>query len=373
MIKQLIFGFTLVMSSGPAQVGGTMPSCTRKLTHSSKSSNTNLNSMSPFFDFSNMFANMRANVLDWLVETNGTPAIPNGRWYAYEPGPRSNWVPADNVNVKGKRIAITIHGLFGSLNDVGSLADFLKDRMRLNDSNRIKNGRYDLVLGYNYNVYPSIKSIAQKFAKDLQPIISQAQYVDIYAHSMGGLVSRWAIEKEGAGKNIRRLIMFATPHKGIPVAIFKPVLGLLPAGFTSARDMQTRVLNQKIVNSSEFLKQLNEGSSPFKDNIEYYTLAGSKYNTMPFIGEFVHNGYVRLFGKNTISDGLVADYSANADVLGGKSAYWAKNALAKKVLPFDHMEIVGTCSSFMNPNPGIRPKIPDGVTEVLQMWANNWL
>jgi pimeloyl-ACP methyl ester carboxylesterase len=38
--------------------------------------------------------------------------------------------------------------------------------------------------------------------------------VDLVAHSWGGLVSRWYIERQGQGARVRRLIMLGTPLQG---------------------------------------------------------------------------------------------------------------------------------------------------------------
>jgi len=40
--------------------------------------------------------------------------------------------------------------------------------------------------------------------------------LDIVAHSMGGLVSRWFIEREGGNRIARRLVMLGTPNGGSP-------------------------------------------------------------------------------------------------------------------------------------------------------------
>lgn len=54
--------------------------------------------------------------------------------------------------------------------------------------------------------------------------------IDVIAHSMGGLDSRWAIEKEGAAPLVDDLVTLGTPHQGTHAA----VLGILTEG---GRDM----------------------------------------------------------------------------------------------------------------------------------------
>ncbi|MGF1599744.1 MAG: esterase/lipase family protein [Acidimicrobiales bacterium] len=41
----------------------------------------------------------------------------------------------------------------------------------------------------------------------------------VVAHSMGGLVSRWAIEKEGAHEHVSRLVTLGTPYRGAAKAL----------------------------------------------------------------------------------------------------------------------------------------------------------
>lgn len=46
------------------------------------------------------------------------------------------------------------------------------------------------------------------------------------AHSMGGLVARWAIDREGLAADTRRLITLATPHRGSFLAVDRLVNGV---------------------------------------------------------------------------------------------------------------------------------------------------
>jgi len=48
----------------------------------------------------------------------------------------------------------------------------------------------------------------------------------LVAHSIGGIISRWAIQQEGAGRRIRGLITIGTPHKGTPAALAGLAVGL---------------------------------------------------------------------------------------------------------------------------------------------------
>ncbi|RRJ28020.1 lipase family alpha/beta hydrolase [Halocatena pleomorpha] len=78
--------------------------------------------------------------------------------------------------------------------------------------------------------------------------------VDIIAHSMGGLDSRWAIEKMGADQYVDSLITLGTPHQGTYVAYLAYIT---PGG----RDM---------IPGSDFLRELNDGQ--LAESVDYTAL-----------------------------------------------------------------------------------------------------
>lgn len=68
--------------------------------------------------------------------------------------------------------------------------------------------------------------------------------VDVIAHSMGGLDSRWCIEKQGGAQYVDDLITLGTPHQGT----YASYLGILTEG---GRDM---------IPGSTFLEELDDGT-----------------------------------------------------------------------------------------------------------------
>jgi pimeloyl-ACP methyl ester carboxylesterase len=46
--------------------------------------------------------------------------------------------------------------------------------------------------------------------------LDNGRRVDVLAHSMGGLVGRWWIERAGGDQAVRRLVTCGTPHQGSP-------------------------------------------------------------------------------------------------------------------------------------------------------------
>jgi hypothetical protein len=133
-----------------------------------------------------------------------------------------------------------------------------------------------------------IKSYAGNLAKEITKIKrnEKVNKVDIVAHSMGGLVSRWYVEKfDGGSDSINKLIMLDTPNQGtelgdvVPVVIggFNPGLAI----FTETAFHVFYLLKLNIPESS--LNQLGT-LSPFitalghNGRANYYTpIAGKSY------------------------------------------------------------------------------------------------
>jgi hypothetical protein len=123
----------------------------------------------------------------------------------YEPDPDAVRARVDAA----RRIALFVHGIIG---DTREMAASLR-RAGVAD-------RYDLVLTFDYeNLQDPISETARALkgrleAAGLTP--GHGKSLEIIAHSMGGLVSRWFIEREGGNSVVRRLIMLGTPNGGSP-------------------------------------------------------------------------------------------------------------------------------------------------------------
>ena len=79
---------------------------------------------------------------------------------------------------------------------------------------------YDLVLTFDYeNLQDPIADTARALKDRLAAVglgPDHGKSLDVIAHSMGGLVSRWFIEREGGNRVVRRLVMLGTPNNGSP-------------------------------------------------------------------------------------------------------------------------------------------------------------
>lgn len=104
----------------------------------------------------------------------------------------------------------------------------------------------------------SPKEYAKVVKRRLEAISNEHRSeVDVVAHSMGGLDSRWAIEKMDAAQYVDDLVTLGTPHQGTYVAY----LGALSDG------------GRNMTPGSEFLEALNDGT--LADGVDYLALWSS--------------------------------------------------------------------------------------------------
>lgn len=120
---------------------------------------------------------------------------------------------------QANNILLVTHGIIGeSRTMVGFVNHSGADGKRLVDD-------YDLIIGFDYeNLNTSIEDVARALKQELADVgitTGADKQLDIVAHSMGGLVSRWLIEHEGGAAIIRKLVMVGTPNGGSPYANVK--------------------------------------------------------------------------------------------------------------------------------------------------------
>lgn len=194
---------------------------------------------------------------------------------------------------KAEKIMLVIHGLIGkSRTMTGFVNHSIAEGKCLHDD-------YDLVIGFDYeNLNSRIEDIALALKQELADVgitADSGQQVDIVAHSMGGLVSRWFIEREGGGEVIRKLVMVGTQNGGSPYADVKnygydmlktwaysnlviALNGLIPAyastvvvgGLIKLLDSVDNTLDQ-MAPDSDFIKDMQQSKRP---PIPYALIAG---------------------------------------------------------------------------------------------------
>ena len=82
--------------------------------------------------------------------------------------------------------------------------------------------QYDLILAFDYeSINTSVEKTAIKLKKHLADVglgAGHKKTLHIVAHSLGCLVTRWFIEREGGGKVVRKAVLVGPPNNGTPWA-----------------------------------------------------------------------------------------------------------------------------------------------------------
>ncbi|BAZ08643.1 peptidase C14 caspase catalytic subunit p20 [Calothrix sp. NIES-4071] len=195
---------------------------------------------------------------------------------------------------QAKRIALYIHGIIG---DTESLVSTIKQPVITLDGQ--PNGKhsisefYDLVLTFDYeNLNTSIEQNAQYLKQRLIDVglsENHGKQLHIIAHSMGGLISRWFIEREGGNKVVQHLIMLGTPNAGSPWSVVedwvKLTLAIALNGLSTIAypakviailmgtlEKNIRVAMTEMNPNSDFIKSLAASHDP---GIPYSIIAGN--------------------------------------------------------------------------------------------------
>jgi len=185
-------------------------------------------------------------------------------------------------------IGIMVHGIIGNTKVMPPALKKLEDEQ----GQKIL-PHFDLVLTFDYeNLNTPIEETARAFKQKMEEVgLGEGHYknVTIIAHSMGGLVSRWLIEKEGGQHLINHLIMCGTPNNGSPWARVQELAGiLLSRAINGAAFLKPYILplmllqklgkgmfvtlQQMHSDKSDFLKKLNDGTDP---HIPYTIIMGN--------------------------------------------------------------------------------------------------
>jgi pimeloyl-ACP methyl ester carboxylesterase len=188
-----------------------------------------------------------------------------------------------------KNVLLLLHGIIG---DTEGIARGL--RLAQDSDGKTVDQRFDLVLTYDYeNLSTPIAETARKLKQQLADVglrEGDDRRLTLLVHSMGGLVSRWFIEREGGNKVVDHLAMFGTPNAGSPfgkVALARQLAGVLTtlaintfpafAPFGGAlvyllnRSNKVTPTLEQMNPGSEFIQTLNASDDP---GVPYTILAG---------------------------------------------------------------------------------------------------
>ena len=138
-------------------------------------------------------------------------------WIEYKPDgsfERHRSQVAEKV-AAAKNVLLLIHGIIGNTD---SIVNGLN--LAVGADGKSVDQKFDLVLTYDYeNLSTSIKETAVKLKEQLASVglhEKDEKRLTLLVHSMGGLVSRWFIEREEGNKVVDHLVMFGTPNVGSP-------------------------------------------------------------------------------------------------------------------------------------------------------------
>lgn len=115
------------------------------------------------------------------------------------------------------KILLYIHGIIG---DTRSLVSSVRAQTTESGQEETLQDKYDLILAFDYeNLNTTIQENGELLKQRLEEVgltANHGKQLHIVAHSMGGLVSRAFIEKEGGNQIVQHLVMLGTPNAGSP-------------------------------------------------------------------------------------------------------------------------------------------------------------
>lgn len=192
---------------------------------------------------------------------------------------------------QAQRIILYIHGIIG---DTESMVPSVRQAtVEMDGKTQTIQECYDLVLAFDYeNIHTTIEENAKLLKQRLQAIgliQNHGKQLHIVAHSMGGLVSRWFIEREGGNRIVQHLVMLGTPNAGSPWPVIQDwVFTTLAVGLNQLSSIiwPTKVLAQllKFLEENDYsLEQMRPDSSFLKalaknpdPHVSYTIIAGDR-------------------------------------------------------------------------------------------------
>jgi pimeloyl-ACP methyl ester carboxylesterase len=239
---------------------------------------------------------------------------------------------ADRV-ATAKNVLLVVHGIIGDTSAM--LAGLRAARL---------DARFDLVLSYDYeNLATPIDATARQLRDDLVRVGltgGGGPSVTIIAHSMGGLVSRWFIEREGGAGLVDHLVMCGTPNGGSPFGQIEKARKILmmlatiganyvpqlcgPALMLLSRSKKLTPTLEQMAPASSFMAELNASPDP---GVRYTILAGDvdKYSEPKdqFFGDLLVKA-----GRGPIFDALFGN-GPNDIAVGVSSIFGEAGSLSK--------------------------------------------
>lgn len=146
------------------------------------------------------------------------------------------------------------------------------------------------ILAFDYPNDGPLADAGERFRRDLLELQRMHPRLEltIVAHSMGGLVSRYALEAEGTRpQNVRHLFLLGTPHAGSNMAKFQLPLELLVQVLPDSRSLKSIFedgMGEAAVDlrpGSRFLAELN--ARPRPPFVKYHVAYGTRALVSGFV------------------------------------------------------------------------------------------
>ncbi|ONN28002.1 esterase [Thermosipho affectus] len=135
-------------------------------------------------------------------------------FFEYDKVEEKDWNPfkPELLKIKdGKKKIILIHGI--SPREVDEKIDYYKENMISTFKKEVPEN-----VGLYLFLYPSLDVPLENISKELVDLTDGFDSFFIYAHSMGGILLKYALQDEHFAKKIKCVIFAGTPHLGSPLA-----------------------------------------------------------------------------------------------------------------------------------------------------------
>ena len=271
-----------------------------------------------------------------------TPAAtaPALSWYVWDPNITEWEACAAPAEDHGMAVAVLVHGLLGSREDMRGLASWLH-----------RSGAYTVYAvewGYGNNVEASGAALASALQAIRLTATGSAYadafpHIDVFAHSMGSIMARAAVELYGASTVVHDLVTLGGPHDGIQwdLVFWEPRLAALVPG-------------------PQLLGKLNGSALPVDQRLtRYFTAAGTSHE-----GHWMHAilSYLALAAPSLDpdlvlegTDGLVPVRSASMDLSHEAREFDTQPFALNHTQLHDHLAVYETITSWL--------ELPDGAPQ----------
>lgn len=239
------------------------------------------------------------------------------------------------------------------------------------DMAKVFKGNGIQVYGTEVSTANTIAVRGQQLAAQIQKILSEtgAQKVNIIAHSMGGLDSRYVISKLGLSDKVASLTTLSTPHRGTPVAdgaayilpfysdtmlnMMVGLFGKVTNGSGGASDVKGAVANlsEKFIIGT-FNPQTPDNSSVYYQSYAAKTCILTGLGCKDKINMMMQMSWAALKAKSGDNDGMVPV----------ESAKWGN---FRGVLDADHIDLTGRTYLSLGPSGIDYPQFLQGVVDDL--------